>query len=634
MELRFIWIEDYKNIEKIGFNFNNSLNEEFQFDNGNLIISSKDNITPENFYKANFSSVTAIVGKNGSGKTNLTEFINYGLAHIKKGLYTYFKLSGFFVVDNLIFIQKEIDINNIQELESKGFKILKYNNVPLDLNVNQEVRWDYMEMNKYIYYSPTFDLRMVKVSDNLFNISTTNLIYNDLYKSEKLLRKIRDISPLESHESMENLRMSDFLLNFKSIQRYIEFLPEKIQITLDHEEKNYFLRPGYDGGESNSLMDNQIENFKKYIVEGSELKPYIIEKDSNYTLYRLSLDSYKKMYNQLFFLNVFQVLVYNNCIVSEEIMRYFIFDNSKDNIPEVMGFEKVFSLLSTVDNFVKELLNAGDFDGLDIKIDSSSFILNERFVKFCQFFGVINVPLDRNIRLINRTRKSIKKLLDDKEILSYCPMSEFSSGQRQLLSIYSRFYWTKKQIILEEKREGGIFSKSLIIFIDEGEVALHPEWQRKFFNKISTFLSELFSDRTIQLILTTHSPFVLSDIPKNDVLFLNTIDALSDSTLSKRDNTFGANIYSLLADSFFMDSTIGEFAEEKVKWVLKMLKEDQGCQTEELLDEMKFIINSIGEPLIQEQLSYLFNKKFNKKDDELRVLRKRIIELENQLKKN
>ena len=58
--------------------------------------------------------------------------------------------------------------------------------------------------------------------------------------------------------------------------------------------------------------------------------------------------------------------------------------------------------------------------------------------------------------------------------------------------------------------------------------------------------------------MITHSPFILSDIPNTNILCLDQ----SASVMSKK--TFSGNIHEMLGDAFFMDSTIGEFAQQKL----------------------------------------------------------------------
>ena len=70
MELVYLWVEKYKNIKNQGFNF--SPRFECEFDGENLTITeNKDyvSIFPDNI------NVTAIVGENGSGKSNILEIL-------------------------------------------------------------------------------------------------------------------------------------------------------------------------------------------------------------------------------------------------------------------------------------------------------------------------------------------------------------------------------------------------------------------------------------------------------------------------------------------------------------------------------------------------------------------------------
>ena len=98
-----------------------------------------------------------------------------------------------------------------------------------------------------------------------------------------------------------------------------------------------------------------------------------------------------------------------------------------------------------------------------------------------------------------------------------------------------------------------------------------------------------------------------------------------------RAKTFGANIYSLLSDSFFMRGTIGEFAKTKIEWVLHVLDNNEGEIEGEILNEINYIIDSIGEPLIKMQLESMKAKRVN--STEVSELLRRVKDLTDQLDK-
>ncbi len=83
-----------------------------------------------------------------SGKTNLTEFINYNLAHATNGgLSTYGVGKVMLVVDRWIFVQKDIEIKNKRNFRNLGYKIITFKNAPLDSGQG-ELQWHRMEENK------------------------------------------------------------------------------------------------------------------------------------------------------------------------------------------------------------------------------------------------------------------------------------------------------------------------------------------------------------------------------------------------------------------------------------------------------------------------------------------------------
>ena len=79
-----------------------------------------------------------------------------------------------------------------------------------------------------------------------------------------------------------------------------------------------------------------------------------------------------------------------------------------------------------------------------------------------------------------------------------------------------------------------------IVLIDEIEQHLHPKWQRTIIPK----LIETFPN--IQFIVTTHSPQVLSNVPRENVFILN------DFKLEKsKPHTEGRDSNAILEDIFW-----------------------------------------------------------------------------------
>lgn len=131
--------------------------------------------------------------------------------------------------------------------------------------------------------------------------------------------------------------------------------------------------------------------------------------------------------------------------------------------------------------------------------------------------------------------------------------SGISEGQKTLLTFFSRLY-----VALRRAREKG----HAVILIDEHETGLHPEWQRRYLKELIDFIErENVHPTTFQVLLSTHSPFVVSDLPAQ---LVNIVEATSDS----RQETFAANLLDLLLSPVFMEKSTGEFAASKIRDIL------------------------------------------------------------------
>ena len=61
------------------------------------------------------------------------------------------------------------------------------------------------------------------------------------------------------------------------------------------------------------------------------------------------------------------------------------------------------------------------------------------------------------------------------------------------------------------------------LVIDEVELCFHPEYQRTFLRDLLRLLDRLefnSGEQYVNILLTTHSPFLLSDIPEGHILYM------------------------------------------------------------------------------------------------------------------
>ena len=207
---------------------------------------------------------------------------------------------------------------------------------------------------------------------------------------------------------------------------------------------------------------------------------------------------------------------------------------------------------------------------------------------------------------------SLKPLVDHIQsspsfILKYLDIRNFelSSGERALLNLVSRLYFTSQMDSFFEGMEFG-WNDSILLLIDEIDLYLHPEWQRQIIKDLLDTIKTIFPENYFQIIITSHSPIILSDIPKENAIFLrrNTNGKIIQD--KHHFQTFGANIYTLYRDAFFIENglAMGEFAKETINsWILEI--KAGGVDP----DGVKKKSELIGEPIIRKRLEKLMQER-------------------------
>lgn len=183
-----------------------------------------------------------------------------------------------------------------------------------------------------------------------------------------------------------------------------------------------------------------------------------------------------------------------------------------------------------------------------------------------------------------------------------------SSGERQRLASLSSVVYHLRN--LNSKKRDDVKYRSVNVVLEEIELYFHPECQRVFIKELIEMIERARMDEidNINIMLVTHSPFILSDIPRGNVLLLEKGMPAEDGK-KRQLTTFGANIYDMLKTGFFLDGPMGAFVQSKVEEVVKALRaKDDKVLTRE---EVKERIEMIDEPVMKQILIDEYSAKYD-----------------------
>lgn len=290
-----------------------------------------------------------------------------------------------------------------------------------------------------------------------------------------------------------------------------------------------------------------------------------------------------------------------------------------------LKLQTVLNILMFLDNPINKFKEFKELDELNIIKE-----LDEHFNIFTRVSNILEEPIEKeNDEVITELKDNFfdtYKLIIENFIkpFTYELYPPLSSGQKAILFIFARINDAIQKI--NQKNS----NKNILLLLDEADLKLHLEWQRKFVFDLVEFLNS-YPNNKFYVLYATHSPMILSDITNDRVVFLKKKDdKYSEDKQDFDKSTFGANIYDIYSNSFFVDDFMGKFAQNKINEVIKIIDEykkkkeknpDEFMPNEKALDNLK-IVKSIGEPLLR-----------NKLEDEIKSLVKDdIMEIVNNLK--
>lgn len=211
----------------------------------------------------------------------------------------------------------------------------------------------------------------------------------------------------------------------------------------------------------------------------------------------------------------------------------------------------------------------------ELRINSDYFVNVNKIEDIPIYFFKYDIKVVKtNIKNIDEINSLIKS-----SVLIPFLYNSLSSGEQHMINSIVQIcgYIVSCQKLKTKKESIDYYN----LIFDELEVYLHPEFQRRYLKNLLTVLGVLTkniffrsnSSKKINfnILLSTHSPFILSDIPSQNVLKLKEGKPVK-SVKGYEVNSFGANIHDLLADEFFLENGfMGEFAKEKIKECIALL---------------------------------------------------------------
>ena len=622
MELLYVWINDVSGnlIEKQGINFSAEYDFKATFEEERLVLSVNENWTGYNsIFKTDvIENITAVVGKNGSGKTTLLKYLsglNCAIPHKDNRKPGYEELYDKELRESLCVLVFRIDEDIViyHDFEH-GF----INNTPFD-TVNMS--------DPEVYRACLLNQSDFKA---VLKIYVTNSGYTDLSgitqqgKLDELYLTPAGLSTVSASYFEKIFCMDEgFVYRLTPYRKWREII-RSVKKSTDFQQicdVLYFNRlqsagkyDNYAGKISTKLKVNMDlalavvdKEWDKFSVISDETDPgiigYISQLRQDVREFFRNIEEPNPLIKNLYVNLICEICAAVNgsypasVCTWDDLLEWFESVKSKLNvevelsyfetaIEEMMEIESILRTASFYENVVPES---------DLAYDSSQvfdYSMNsDLYFKFISF--VANRILSKYSFVLRYIR--IENL-------------EMSSGERAFQNIFSWidtvpvFYQIHSGLPVELK-------DNILLLIDELDLYLHPEWQRKFIKLLTEEIETQFAGHRVQIIFATHSPLCLSDIPRENTVYLRTENGKCkvDERMS-HEQTFGRDIYTLFNDAFFLDDvTMGEYAQSYINGIIYRMINPETKIAYELsvreIEELEKRIARIGNPALRMKLS-------------------------------
>ena len=649
------------------------LNEEINF-SPNFDVSLKDkelqinevtNSPMKNFYGDNIINISALIGKNGSGKTTILDILGMNRndrseISIKKKkkskselIDEYFTLyhiqEDYYVLE----VMSESIENIIMNIDFHGKIDNAFYKIPIGIIIKKtEGAFIYVD---HIFQKSELGYRVLdRISFSYISTSYSNRIHIKDYSNNNDSDYLFERKYFTSHDALIKYKLANDIINLNN--RYnifntktcLEITPQFDYASLDTKLEEWIKNLEdklhiYEGPFLGSFVDVEISSDQN-ILENKEI--FILDTVSSYiidmfihgvcgiidnknkrnkkqgsgikTSSRRSVDSYLKLLTDNIYIDTKELgELTSNDIEYEYLLQAIDFYNST----EYDSYKKLIFISRFLSSRLEYDVGLGSDNKYQVAIEDfinsllllePNYFTKDKIVIRCQ--GNLDNGILNTFKIFDEYSNNRYNDLTSRFEINYKNLSE---GQERFLDLIAKI----NDAIYERKDD-----YLSILLLDEPDGVMHPEWSRRFIQIISDEIIKYNS--CVQIVLSTHSPFILSDFTPSNSIFLKQTYKKCEILKEQKTNIFGANIHNLLLNNFFMDSTIGEFAKTKIEDVIKYLLFLKELKQENKKipfkgkkfskEEMEKIISLIGEPIIQKKVKELITSVFDE-NNEVRV---------------
>lgn len=327
-----------------------------------------------------------------------------------------------------------------------------------------------------------------------------------------------------------------------------------------------------------------------------------------------------------------------NKLVKDRINQIDIKKNLNDLVNEI--FRQLNEELDSyrVDIFKSYLIKLkSNNDHVTFKLKQAlNYFKNNQFNKIIS--AEFDVVLDKYILKISNDFIDEKHNIEDIPLALFEPnikvqknedvpyeFNRMSSGEQQMIhSLLNVIYHTFN---INSKKNS---YKNINLIYDEVELYFHPEYQRSFISNLLQSL-DFFKNIHFNIIFSTHSPFILSDIPSQNILKLENGKPKPNESI----NSFAANIYDLLNDEFFLkNGAVGAYAQNFINSLIDEIETINPDTEKKIINQLNSKISIVGDELIRYGLEDNLSEKLMSSEFEIKLLEERIKKLKAKNLKN